>query len=108
MRVEAFTMPLFQYFGWVGGFLLAAVFAANWSICAPVTPAPRSDLPLNQRINIRIHTDHKWPERVVFDTTRSAHEANAEPETDIGGNKPTRAEPRLLDAFAEMAASARR
>jgi hypothetical protein len=77
-------VPLFQYFGWVGGFLLAALFAASWCICAPVTPAPRSGLPLNQRINIRIHTDHKWSEGVVFDTTRSPHEANAEPETDIG------------------------
>ena len=23
-------MPLFQYFGWVGTFLLAALLAANW------------------------------------------------------------------------------
>ena len=63
------TMPLFQYFGWVGSFLLAALFAANWCCSAPTARAPRSDVPLNQRINIRIHTDHKWPERVVFDTT---------------------------------------
>ena len=25
-------MPLFQYFGWVGSFLLAALFAANWCL----------------------------------------------------------------------------
>src|ERR1700746_2864600 len=60
-------MPLFQYFGWVGSFLLAALFAVNWCCSMPV--APRSDIPRDQKINIRIHTDHKWPERVVFDTT---------------------------------------
>jgi hypothetical protein len=52
-------MPLFQYFGWVGSFLLAALCAANWCLSAPITPVRRSDVPLNQRINIRIHTDHK-------------------------------------------------
>ena len=65
-------MPLFQYFGWVGSFLLAALLAANWWFPAPTAPTPASDVPLNQRINIRIHTDHRWPDRVVFDTTRSA------------------------------------
>ena len=71
-------MPLFQYFAWVGSFLLAALFATNWCYSAP--PAPRSDVSLDQKINIRIHTDHKRPERVVFDTTRSmlAREAKAE------------------------------
>jgi hypothetical protein len=60
-------MPLFQYFGWMGSFLLAALLAANWRFHAPV--APQSDVPLDQKISIRIHTDHKWPERVVLDTT---------------------------------------
>ena len=79
-------MPLFQYFGWVGSFLLAALLAANWCCSAPIAHAPRSDVPLDQKINIRIHTDHKWPERVVFDTTRStlAREATADAETDVG------------------------
>ena len=66
-------MPLFQYFGWVGSFLLAALLAANWCFPAPV--APQSDVPLDQKINIRIHTDHKWPERVVLDT--HGHDAGA-------------------------------
>jgi hypothetical protein len=63
-------MPLFQYFGWAGASLFVALPAANWCMSAPIAAAPRSDVPLDQRINIRIHTDHKWPERVVFDTTR--------------------------------------
>jgi hypothetical protein len=98
-------MPLFQYFGWVGSFLLAALFAANWCCSAPIAPAPRSDVPLNQKISIRIHTDHKWPERVVFDTSRLAHEAMVDTEIDIGPSETlAQAERRPFDAFAEMAA----
>jgi hypothetical protein len=82
-------MPLFQYFRWVGSFLLVALFAANWCCSAPIAPAPRSDVPLDQKINIRIHTDHKWPERVVFDTTRSrlAPEANVDSEIKIAASE---------------------
>ena len=98
-------MPLFQYFAWMGSFLLAALFAANW--CCSVPVAPRSDVPRDQKINIRIHTDHKWPERVVFNTTRSTltEEAKANAETDIGGSEtPVLADRQPFDAFAEMAA----
>ena len=79
-------MPLLQYFAWVGGFLLAALFAANWCCSPPVAAAPPSDIPLNQKINIiRIQSEHKWPERVVFDTTRSklAPEAIVNAETNV-------------------------
>ena len=79
-------MPLLQYFGWVGTSLLAALFAANWCFSLPLAPVPPSDVPLNQRINIRIHAEHKWPERVVFDSTSSMPpEAKADTETQIGG-----------------------
>ena len=98
-------MPLFRYFGWVGGFLIAALLAANWCCSAPIESAPRSDVPLDQKINIRIHTEHKWPERVVFDTTRSTLAQKADAETDIGGSDiPVLAEHQPIDAFAEMAA----
>lgn len=64
-------MPLLQYFGWVGGVLLAALFAAGWWFSGNPADAPRPRAPLNERIHIRIRSDHKWPERVVFDTTGS-------------------------------------
>jgi len=73
----------------------------------PVARSRPSDVPLDQKINIRIHTDHKWPERAVFGTTRStlADEAKANTETDIGGSEtPVLAERQPFDAFAEMAA----
>jgi hypothetical protein len=97
-------MPLFQYFGWVGSLLLAALFAANWCISAPIGLAPGSDVPLDRKINIRIHTDHKWPERVVLDTTGLAAQ-KADSATSIGGSAPPAvAERQPFDAFAEMAA----
>lgn len=99
-------MPLLQYFGWVGGFLLAALLAANWCMSAPIALAPRSDVPLDQKINIRIHTDQKWPERVVFETTRSrlVPEATADSETnDRKSDTVAQGERQALDAFAEMA-----
>ena len=100
-------MPLFQYFGWVGSLLLAALFAADWCCSVPIAGVPRSDVRLDQKINIRIYTDHKWPERVVFDTTRSSltDEAKANAETNIGGSEtPVLADRQPFDAYAEMAA----
>ena len=82
-------MPVLQYFRWVRSFLLVALFAANWCCSSPIAAAPRFDVPLNQKIKIRIHTDHKWPERVVFDTTRSrsAPEATVDSEIDIAASE---------------------
>ena len=79
-------MPLFQYFGWVGSFLLAALLAANWCFPAPV--APQSDVPLDQKISIRIHTDHKWPDRVVLDTTGTTQAQEACAGNGTSGSEP--------------------
>jgi hypothetical protein len=60
-------MPLARYFLFVGAALLTLLF---------VVDAYLPKLPLEQRANaadlsmIRIHSDRKWPERVVLDTTR--------------------------------------
>jgi hypothetical protein len=64
-------MPLRQYFVWVGSILLVMLFAADWCFPPPVAHAPHSEIPPNERINLRIHSDQKRPERLVFDTTRS-------------------------------------
>jgi hypothetical protein len=100
-------MPLLNYFGWAGSFLVAVLFAANWCFSAPIARSRPSDVPLNQRINIRIHSDHKWPERVVFDTTRAklapaeAAQAETEPQGQEANQEPAeRHDP--VEAFAEM------
>jgi hypothetical protein len=66
------------------------LLAANWCFSTPMALAPRSDVPFDQRINIRIHTDHKWPERVVFDTTRSTLAQRSDAQTDVGGRETPR------------------
>jgi hypothetical protein len=61
-------MPLARYFVLVGGVLLALLFVADAVL--PKLPVPDgtvTDLPA-----IRIHSDRKWPERVVFDTSLPA------------------------------------
>ena len=103
---------MFQYFGWVGSCLLAALLAANWCISTPVAPARPSDIPPNEKINIRIHTDHKWPERVEFDTTSSVMAAvpNFDPtKTEVWpGQSLAAAEERApFEAFAKMPACLR-
>ena len=89
--------------------MLATLLAANW--CLPATIASQSDVPLDQKIHIRIHTDQKWPERVVLDTTGStlAHDAKADGETDVAESETAiLAERQPFEAFAEMAPPARR
>ena len=89
-------MPLLQYFGWVGSFLFAALIATNW--CLPVPIAPQSEVPLDQKISIRIYTDHKWPERVVLDTSGAMATQKAGAETRIGANGPADEAARLAAA----------
>ena len=101
-------MPVLRYFGWVGSFLLALLLMANWFFPEPTARASLSDVPLRDKIVIRIHSDHKWPEKVVFDTAiampplnaKASSEATsqtAKPFTSPGDRKSG------LEAFAEMA-----
>src|ERR1700687_1556518 len=59
-------MPLLRYFVFVGGALLALLFVSN-AYFPKLSDEVRanSDLPV-----IRIHSERKWPERVVFDTNQ--------------------------------------
>src|ERR1700753_810662 len=63
-------MPLMRYFVFVGGALLALLFAANaWLPPLPVTKEANSTASADLS-SIRIRSDRKWPERVVFDTSQ--------------------------------------
>jgi hypothetical protein len=62
-------MPLMRYFVFVGGALLALLFIANACLPALPTTGARSTAAADLSV-IRIHSDTKWPERVVFDTSR--------------------------------------
>jgi hypothetical protein len=62
-------MPLVRYFFFVGGTLLALLFVVDATL-PKVTEVEqvRADVDTDKPI-IRIHSDRKWPERVVFDTS---------------------------------------
>src|SRR5258705_932246 len=58
-------MPLARYFFYVGGVLLTLVLLLDACLTRlPVIERSHVDSPI-----IRIHSDRKWPERIVFDTT---------------------------------------
>jgi hypothetical protein len=62
-------MPLGRYFGFAGSLLLALLFLADWYIPKPSAASDRADV---DRSIIRIHTLHRWPEAIVFDTSLAA------------------------------------
>jgi hypothetical protein len=62
-------MPLMRYFVFVGGALLALLLIAN--ACLPALPLAQGSAATVDRSVLRIHSDQKWPERIVFDTTRA-------------------------------------
>jgi uncharacterized protein (DUF58 family) len=98
-------MPLARYFALVGGALLALLFISDAYL--PKLPDARVDRGVDKSI-IRIHSDRKWPERIVFDTNQPtfipAQAANSIETSvpaqarlaDAAGKAPAR------DAFAEL------
>jgi hypothetical protein len=56
-------MPIGRYFFCVGSVLLALLFLADWYYPSNASP---SHAELDRSI-LRIKSDHKWPERIVFD-----------------------------------------
>ena len=68
-------MPLMRYLVFVGGALLTLLLVVN--ACLPALPVVQNSQPAADLSVIRIHSDRKWPERVVFDTTRPTTSAPA-------------------------------
>jgi hypothetical protein len=98
-----FDMPLLRYFMFVGGALLALLFICDAVL--PQVPLPGNlasgpDLPA-----VRIRSDRKWPERVVFDTTIPSAPVKIAAEAPPLA-PPTAAEisakARVRDAFAQL------
>jgi hypothetical protein len=57
-------MPLARYFLYVGGVLLTLLFIMDACLTKFPVMETQANLPV-----IRIHSDRKWPERIVFDTS---------------------------------------
>jgi hypothetical protein len=60
-------MPLLRYFLYVGGALLSVILIS--SAVMPQVPLPSTLMSASDLPSVRIHTDRKLPERVVFDTS---------------------------------------
>lgn len=101
-------MPLIRYFVFVGGGLLTLLLVI--SACLPALPkAPQNSQPTTDLSVIRIHSDHKWPERVVFDTSHPTITPAPAPATVVAeapaSPKSAAAEPaksQTREAFAQM------
>jgi hypothetical protein len=99
-------MPLAAYFRNVGAALLVLLFVADFYL--PTTPAAQRAAAYPPII--RIHSDRKWPERVVFDTTTAI--VSAKPvawDTNVAASPRTGDVPtshadasRVRDAFAML------
>ena len=62
-------MPIARYFMFVGCTLVALLFMAGW--CLPTPRAMFADQSVAiDRAVIRIKSAHKWPERIVLDTSQ--------------------------------------
>jgi hypothetical protein len=60
-------MPVLRYFVFVGAALLALLFVVGAAL--PPTPVVQASNAATDLSTIRIHSDRKWPARVVFDTS---------------------------------------
>jgi hypothetical protein len=98
-------MPLARYFFFVGGVLLVLLLISN-AVLPKLPMAEGTDLGTNKSF-LRINSDRKWPERVVFDTstppiaavqTAAVEEAVTSPATGTVADISVKAR----DAFAQL------
>lgn len=88
-------MPIFRYFVFAGGLLLALLFAADRYLPAPVEPADRSD---PDKTIIRIASARNLPEKIVFDTRPQADV----PKVAQGNPTPEEPQEQVRQAIAAM------
>ena len=95
-------MPVLRYFVFVGSALLALLLITN-AYLPKVTDEVRADSDFD-RSTIRIHSQRKWPERVVFDTNQPTI-IPPQPATTIAAIEPPKVadvSAKAREAFAEM------
>jgi hypothetical protein len=61
-------VPIARYFIFVGATLAALLFVADW--CLPTPPAMFARQLVIDKSIIRIRSAHKWPEKIVLDTSQ--------------------------------------
>ncbi|MGZ5870757.1 MAG: hypothetical protein ACXWKP_01455 [Bradyrhizobium sp.] len=95
-------MPLARYFLFIGGVLLALLFVSDAYLPKPpVADKANPDLPF-----IRIHSDQKWPERVVYNTNLPtiipAHIVNTDSVSSPATLASASAKAQAREAFAQV------
>ncbi|MCA6125870.1 hypothetical protein J6500_28840 [Bradyrhizobium sp. WSM 1704] len=94
-------MPVARYFLFVGGVLLALLFAVDALVPQGAVVASSSlSSPGIDKSTVRIHSTQKLPERVVYDTslpTIVPSQVNA-----VAAAAPTSAQSRVRDTFAQF------
>ena len=63
-------MPLARYFLFVGGGLMALLFAFDFFSPRAVAESGIQSAGTIDKSTLRIRSEQKWPERIVFDTTQ--------------------------------------
>jgi hypothetical protein len=92
--VKGQSVPLGRYFLGIGGVLLALLLFAGWYLPDP-PPMPIYGGPIDSAI-LHIRSEHKWPQRLQFDTSTPA---TLPPSPPVVAAMPTR-DPKL-DALAQ-------
>ncbi|MBR0849454.1 hypothetical protein JQ543_17000 [Bradyrhizobium diazoefficiens] len=98
-------MPIFRYFIFVGGALLALLFAADFVWPAPPA-AQASATASNDQPTIRIRSDRHLPDRVVLDTSQPTIASPAVKTAAVAAPQQS-AQDGVSPALAEMSAKAR-
>jgi len=96
-------MPLVRYFVYVGGVLLALLLMVD--LYLPRLPAAekQADQQQQQQLVIRIRSERKWPERIVYDTSYFVPAPSATPKAGNPAPAPVAAsEASARAAFAEL------
>jgi hypothetical protein len=62
-------VPIARYFIFVGGTLAALLFIPGWLLPKPPAMFAKQSVALDRAV-IRIKSAHKWPERVILDTSQ--------------------------------------
>jgi hypothetical protein len=89
-------MPIGRYFGFVGSLLLILLFVTDWYFPSPVSGQEGHGI---DKTVIRIASAHRWPDRIVFDTTQPTI---VPPPNIVVAEIPTPNPPR--EAFAQLTA----
>ena len=102
-------MPLLRYFLFVGGALLALLFAVDaFAPAAPAATAANASVTIDSPA-LRIRSDRIWPERIVFDTSLptivppvQTVAAQASLPTEPGATSEFTAKARVRESFAQF------